>query len=56
LGKLKMYACLCFAHITKQNKNKLHDNAIRCIFIGYSNSSPGYELYDLKNGDFFTTT
>jgi hypothetical protein len=39
--KLKVYGCLWFAPTAKQKRNKLDDNALRCIFIGYSNSSPG---------------
>ena len=44
----KVIGCLCFAHIAKGKKNKLDDNAIRGMFVGYSNNSPGYELYDLN--------
>ena len=34
----------------------MDDNAIRSIFVGYSNQSPGYELYDLEQGVFFTAS
>jgi hypothetical protein len=53
---LKVYGCLCFAHIAKEKRNKLDDNAITCMFVGYTNNSPGYGLYDLKQGTFFTTS
>jgi hypothetical protein len=34
----------------------LDDNAIRSIFVGYSTEPPGYELYDLEQGVFFTAS
>jgi len=53
---LKVYGCLCFAHVAKEKRNKLDDNAITSISVGYSTQSRGYELYDLEQGVFFTAS
>ena len=44
VDNLKVYGCLCFAHVSKEKRYKLDDTAIRSNFVGYSTQSPVYEL------------
>lgn len=42
---LKVFGCIAYAHIPKENRNKLDGKGEKCIFIGYSDESKGYRLY-----------
>ena len=41
----KVFRCAVFIHIHKQFKSKLDPKAMKCIFIGYSNSKKGYKCF-----------
>ena len=56
VDSLRVYGCFAFAPIAKSKRKKLYVNAVICIFVGYSYESPGYELYDLEQGTFFTAS
>lgn len=43
---LKIYGCLAYAHLPKENRRKLEPRTRECIFIGYSNQTKGYRLWD----------
>jgi hypothetical protein len=34
---LKIFRCKAFAHVPKENKLKLDDKTLPCIFLGYGN-------------------
>ncbi|KAJ0536055.1 putative RNA-directed DNA polymerase [Helianthus annuus] len=42
----KVFGCVEYSLIPKQQRRKLEDKACKCIFIGYSQSSKAYWLYD----------
>ena len=42
-----IFGCVCFAHLFETGMNKLSPRAIRCIFLGYSQTQKGYKCYDL---------
>ena len=42
---LKVFGCIAYAHIPKENRDKLDGKGEKCIFIGYSDESKGYRLY-----------
>lgn len=52
---LKAYGCLGYAHIPKQNRNKLDSRAKECIIVGYSNQTKGYRLWDPVVDDIIQT-
>lgn len=52
---LKTYGCLAYAHIPKQKRNKLDSRAKECIFVGYSNQTKGYRLWDPVVDDVIQT-
>ena len=47
---LKIFGCEAFVHIPKENRTKLDDKSMRCIFWGYADGEFGYRLWDpIKN-------
>lgn len=49
LKHLRVFGCRAFAHIPKQKRTKLDAKSIECIFIGYSNESKAYRLFNPIN-------
>ncbi|KAK3005481.1 hypothetical protein RJ639_017255 [Escallonia herrerae] len=45
---LKVFGYKAFAHVPKEQRLKLDDKAIPCIFIGYGDDEFGYKLWDLE--------
>eukprot|EP00253_Pinus_taeda_P001702 PITA_01702 len=43
---LRVFGSTCYALIPKVNRNKLGARSRKCIFLGYSNTSKAYHLYD----------
>ena len=47
---LKVFGCIAYAHISTPNRDKFDQKGEKLIFIGYSDESKGYRLYNpLKN-------
>lgn len=44
---LKIFGCEVFVHIPKENRTKLDDKSMKCIFLGYADGEFGYHLWDL---------
>jgi len=42
----RVFGCIAYSHIPKENREKLDGKGEKCIFIGYSNESKGYRLYN----------
>jgi len=45
---LKVFGCICYVHIPNQKRSKLDEKTEKGIFIGYSDQSKGYRVYNLK--------
>jgi transposase InsO family protein len=45
---LKVFGCKTFAHVPKEQRLKLDDKAIHCIFVGYGDAEFCYKLWDPK--------
>ena len=41
---LKVFECQAFIHVPKEQRSKLDDKALPCIFIGYGNEEFGYKF------------
>jgi len=41
---LKIFGCEAFVHIPKENRTKLDDKSMKCIFLGYADENLGYRL------------
>ena len=46
LDHLRTFGCKAYSHISKERRGKLDAKALECIFIGYTESSQIYRLYD----------
>uniref|UniRef100_A0A251RQU6 Putative ribonuclease H-like domain, Reverse transcriptase, RNA-dependent DNA polymerase n=1 Tax=Helianthus annuus TaxID=4232 RepID=A0A251RQU6_HELAN len=43
---LRVFGSLAYAHIPKQHRSKLNEKTEKTIFVGYSEQSKGYKLYN----------
>ena len=44
----RMFGCFCYAHVPDSIRRKLDAKSRKCIFLGYSEESKAYQLYDPK--------
>jgi hypothetical protein len=49
---LRVGGSTCYALIPKEIRRKLDARSQKCIFLGYSNTTKGYCLYDETNNKF----
>jgi hypothetical protein len=42
----RIFGCVAFAHVPAEIRRKLDDRSERCIFVGYSEESRAYRLYN----------
>src|SRR5271168_1609904 len=49
---LRVFGSTCYVLIPKVHRNKLGARSRKCIFLGYSNTSKAYRLYDEVNKNF----
>ena len=49
---LKVFGSTCYSLIPKEQRNKICARCQRCIFLGYSNTSKPYCIYDEVNNKF----
>jgi transposase InsO family protein len=52
---LRIFGSTCYALIPEQQRNKLEARSRKCIFLGYSNTSKAYRLYDEANIKFIVS-
>ena len=43
---LRVFGCVAYPHIPDERRKKLDDKSEKCIFIGYSDTTKGYKLYN----------
>ena len=52
---LRIFGCICYAHIPKDERKKLDSKSVKCIFLGYGSEVKGFRLYDLtKKGILYS--
>ena len=49
IAHLRVFGCVAYAHVPKEQRQKLDDKGVKCIFTGYSSKSKAYRLYDPLN-------
>jgi len=42
----RIFGCIAYAHVPDQKRKKLVDKGVKCVFIGISDQSKAYKLYD----------
>jgi len=52
---MKVFGCVAYAHILDQLRKKLDSKGEKCIFIGYSEESKAYRLYNPSTKKFFAS-
>jgi hypothetical protein len=46
VSHFRIFGCVAFAHVPTETRKKLDDRSERCIFVGYSEESRAYKLYN----------
>ena len=46
---MKDFGCKTYAHIIRDERNKLKPKSFECIFLGFEKRVKGYKLWDPKN-------
>ena len=46
VSHLKVFGCVAYAHIPDELRRKLDKKGQKCIFVGYSEDTKAYKLYD----------
>jgi hypothetical protein len=47
VAHLKVFGCVAYAHVPDELRKKLDNKGHKCIFVGYSEDTKAYKLYDL---------
>ena len=42
----RIFGCHCYAHVPNSTRTKLESKSKKCVFLGYSEESKAYRLYD----------
>ena len=42
----EVFRCVAYVLVPSQKREKLDDNTVKCIFVGYSAETKGYRFYD----------
>ena len=51
----RVFGCVVFVHLPKEQRNKLESRALKCIFVGYSSSHKGYRCYHPTTKNIYMT-
>lgn len=43
---MKVFGCIAYVHVPNELRKKLDNKAEKCIFVGYSEETKGYKLYN----------
>ena len=49
LHHFRTFGCMCYAHISKEQRCKLDPKSTKCVFMGYGSDVKAYRLFDLSN-------
>jgi hypothetical protein len=51
----KIFECVAYVHLHKNQRTKLDPCAVRCIFLGYAQHKKGYRCYDPATRRLYVT-
>ncbi|XP_026395891.1 uncharacterized protein LOC113290509 [Papaver somniferum] len=46
VSHLRVFGCIAYAHVPDEKRKKLDDKGVKCVFLGYSDVSKAYKLFD----------
>ena len=49
LESMRVFGCICYAHVPKQKRTKLSDVAMKCRMLGYAEDQKAYRVMDVSN-------
>jgi len=55
LIKPRIFGCVAFVHLHKNQRTKLEPCVVRCIFLGYGTNKKGYRCYDPNKNRVYIT-
>ena len=53
VNHLRIFGCLAYSHISKEERHKLDPKAEKCVLLGYGMATKSYRLYDIKERKVF---
>ncbi|KAM7531655.1 hypothetical protein LguiB_035065 [Lonicera macranthoides] len=51
----RVFGCVTFVHLPKEQRNKLEPRALKCVFVGYASSQKGYRCYHPPTEKMYVT-
>jgi transposase InsO family protein len=55
LEKLRVFGCICYAHVPDEKRKKLDAKAVKCVFLGVSNVSKAWIVENVSTKSVFTS-
>ena len=55
VSHFKVFGCISYVHIPSQKRHKLDDNSVKCVFLGYSVETKGYQFHDPITNKFIVS-
>ena len=52
---LRIFGCNCYIHVHSHSRDKLDLHALKCVFLGYSNSQKGYKCFHPPSGKYYVS-
>jgi hypothetical protein len=52
VAHLKVFGCVTYTHAPDELRNKLDKKGWKCIFVGYSEETKSYKMYDPVTSKF----
>ena len=53
VGHLRVFGCAAYAHVAKDERQKLDAKSRKCVLLGYGTERKGYQLYDPRRERIF---
>ena len=51
----RIFGCICYVHVHSHLRDKLDPRALKCVFLGYSNSQKVYKCFRPSLGKYYVS-